>query len=360
MRVGASSGTGAAASVVPSRSRSASRELETSSAHVAGRSAGLFARPRRSTASTAGGRLGATRRGRRRRLVRVRHRLGGQCLALERPAAREELEGDAGERVAVARGGGSARPAPARAPCSPTSRARCRRGSASRGSRRGRCRSRRRGSSRRPRGGGSRASRRGGRSRARARRRAPPPPRRASGASAPARGGPALRRSASVPPGAYSMTMNGSPSSFSPTSWIAMTNGSPVRLAAICASRMKRAWNSSFSRVPLGQHLDRDRATEDLVLRPEHVSHAAVRDRLPVGVARRKRGPIPRHLLGVPARAASESSNARFARSSQPFASATAAMRSRSGPRRSPAAACEPRRARSSRAPGSRSRRVRR
>ena len=95
---------------------------------------------------------------------------------------------------------------------------------------------------------------------------------------------------------------------------------------------MKRAWNSSFSAVALGQHLDRHRATEDPVLRPNDVSHAAVRDRLPVCVARRKRGPIPRHLPGVPPRARRESSRSHLLRSSQPFASATATPAVARGP----------------------------
>ena len=109
--------------------------------------------------------------------------------------------------------------------------------------------------------------------------------------------------------------------------------------------------------VALGQHLDRHRATEDPVLRPNDVSHAAVRDRLPVCVARRKRGPIPRHLPGVPPRARANHRAHISMRSSQPFASATAATRSRSGSASVAAEACAPRRARSSRAPGSRSRR---
>ena len=56
---------------------------------------------------------------------------------------------------------------------------------------------------------------------------------------------PSRNRSATVPPGAYSITMKGSPSSFSPTSWIVTTYGSPESRAAVCASRRKRARNSS-------------------------------------------------------------------------------------------------------------------
>ena len=40
------------------------------------------------------------------------------------------------------------------------------------------------------------------------------------------------------------MTMNGRSSPVSPTSYIAITFGSPERLAAVRASRRNRAWNS--------------------------------------------------------------------------------------------------------------------
>ncbi len=124
------------------------------------------------------------------------------------------------------------------------------------------------------------------------------------------------------------------------------------RLSGQARSRLRLSHEARVEllvlRVPLGQHLDRDRPAENLVLRAKHVAHAAVRDRLPVGVARRKRGPLPRHQDGVPARAARESSKpaTRGARSRSPRPRPRRA-RDRAASR-SAAEACAPRRARSS------------
>ena len=57
---------------------------------------------------------------------------------------------------------------------------------------------------------------------------------------------PPRARTASVPPGKYSMTVNGRPSC-SPTSKIVTTCGSPESLAAVSASRRKRSRNSCSS-----------------------------------------------------------------------------------------------------------------
>ena len=93
--------------------------------------------------------------------------------------------------------------------------------------------------------------------------------------SSPARTGsystrPSRSRSACRP--GYSMTMNGRPSSFSPTSWIVTTYGSPDSLAAVCASRRARA-ELVLARVAIGEHLDRHRAAETLVGRAPDVPH---------------------------------------------------------------------------------------
>ena len=90
--------------VVPAASSTASRRACTSSAAESYRCSGSFARPRASAASTSGRQLGVEPRRRRDRSARVCQCLGGRRLALEGARAGEELEGDDGQRVAVARG----------------------------------------------------------------------------------------------------------------------------------------------------------------------------------------------------------------------------------------------------------------
>ena len=95
------------------------------------------------------------------------------------------------------------------------------------------------------------------------------------------------RRSATVPPRTSSMTMYGR-SFHSPTSKIVTACGSLERRAAASASRVKRARSAGVVRVALGEHLDRDVATERRVAGLVDLAHAAARERLDRRVAGRE------------------------------------------------------------------------